>query len=110
MGPNAFVPQVKVVPQSGITLLSCRVADRDEDIGMNARSITTGDCSPDVADDEPERGGQAVGRRDGGDGDDGVGQQADGPVFQSLAVRWPRRWARRVVDRGHVLGFPLVSR
>src|SRR6187399_874340 len=45
-GPNAFVPQVNVVPQSGISLLSSRYANAMNSIGMNARMKTTGACAP----------------------------------------------------------------
>ena len=35
-GPNAFVAQVKVVPQSGTALLSSRYANAMKSIGTNA--------------------------------------------------------------------------
>ena len=86
LGPNALVPHVNVVPQSGMALLSCWYPMAMNIIGTNASSITIGDCSPTRQDHEAERGSQAVGRRHRGDGDHGVGQQPDGPVLEALAV------------------------
>src|SRR3954447_18074543 len=45
-GPNVFVPQVKVVPQSGSSRLSWAKATTIAIIGKNARNSTAGACSP----------------------------------------------------------------
>ena len=45
-GPNAFVPHVNVVPQSGISLLSSRYANAMNSIGTNAMTNAMGACAP----------------------------------------------------------------
>jgi len=45
-GPNARVPQMNVVPQSGMTELSSRYAMAVSSIGTNAMRNMAGDFSP----------------------------------------------------------------
>ena len=45
-GPNAFVPQVNVVPQSGTALFSSRYAKAMKSIGTNAMTNAIGACAP----------------------------------------------------------------
>ena len=45
-GPNALVPQVKVVPQSGVSRANSRYANATNSIGMNASTNIDGDLSP----------------------------------------------------------------
>src|SRR5690349_6097968 len=52
-GPNAFVAQVKVVPQSGISRLSSRYANAISSIGTNAITKAMGACSPTASTTNP---------------------------------------------------------
>ena len=45
-GPKAFVPQVKVVPQSGVSWDSSLYANATSSIGMNASTNIAGAFSP----------------------------------------------------------------
>ena len=45
-GPNALVPHVNVVPQSGTSLFSSRYAKAMKSIGMNAMTNAIGACAP----------------------------------------------------------------
>jgi hypothetical protein len=48
-GPKAFVAQVNVVPQSGVSWDSSRYAKATRSIGMNASTNIDGDFSPTAA-------------------------------------------------------------
>src|SRR6202000_2063046 len=48
-GPNALVPQINVVPQSGSALFSSLKPIEHSSIGTNASTATSGDFSPTAA-------------------------------------------------------------
>ena len=52
-GPNALVPHVKVVPQSGTALLSSRYAKAMNSIGTNATTNAIGAWAPTASTTKP---------------------------------------------------------
>ena len=86
-GPNALVPQVNVVPQSGVSWDSSSIGEgdqqhRDEGQHEHRRRLVT-DREHHVA----QRGGQAVRGRDRRQPDDDVADQAERAGLQSLVAR-----------------------
>ena len=71
-GPNALVPHVNVVPQSGVSCDSSLIGERDEQHRDERQHEHRRRFFADGQNDVAKRRGQAVGGRDGRKSDDDV--------------------------------------